>query len=160
MPKSFKYIAADGAKILILGSMPGEASLKAKEYYAYKHNKFWEIIFGVFEENRAPLDYKDKLATLKKHNIALWDSLQKCRRKGSLDSDITREIPNNIPLLLKKRASIKKMLFNGRASFKYYVKYFGKPKIEYIILPSTSPANAGIGFKEKLARWKKALIDN
>ncbi|MDR0645659.1 MAG: DNA-deoxyinosine glycosylase [Elusimicrobiota bacterium] len=159
MPKSFKYITDAKAKILILGSMPGEASLKAKEYYAYKHNKFWEIIFDAFEEGRAPLDYKDKLKTLKKNNIALWDTLQKCKRKGSLDGNIAGETPNNVPLLLKKYPHIKKLLFNGQAAFKYFVKHFGKPQKDYIVLPSTSPANAGVNFKEKLAKWKAALTD-
>jgi hypoxanthine-DNA glycosylase len=159
MPKSFKYIAGQNAKILILGSMPGEASLKAREYYAYKHNKFWNIIFEIFDVGRAPLDYKDKLETLKKHNIALWDTLQKCRRKGSLDGDISKETPNNIPRLLGEYLHIQKILFNGQASFKYYAKHFGKPQIKYVVLPSTSPANAGIDYKTKLARWKAALTD-
>ena len=157
MLRSFKPVIDANARILILGTMPGAASLAARQYYAHKQNKFWPVIFAVFEGGRAPLDYADKLAVLQANKIALWDSLEKCRRQGSLDSAIECEVPNKIPALLKKYPNIKKIIFNGQGSFKYFVKHLSPPAIPYEILPSTSPAHATKSFKQKLQAWRKAI---
>ncbi|MDR1124182.1 MAG: DNA-deoxyinosine glycosylase [Elusimicrobiota bacterium] len=160
MPKSFKPVIDERAEILILGTMPGEASLRAAQYYAHKQNKFWPVIFALFAGGRAPLDYADKLAVLQKNKLALWDSLAACIRRGSLDGDIRAERPNKIPALLKKYGGIKRIIFNGRAAHGYFVKHFGAPEdfcADFFVMPSTSAANAKMSFAQKLSVWEKGL---
>jgi hypoxanthine-DNA glycosylase len=160
MPESFKPVVDARAKILILGTMPGKASLRAAQYYAHKQNKFWPVIFAVFAGARAPLDYADKLAVLQKNKLALWDCLAACVRKSSLDGDIRQERPNKIPALLKKYRAIKRIIFNGQAAYKYFLKHFGAPEdfcADFFVMPSTSPANAVMNFSQKLAAWEKGL---
>lgn len=159
MLQSFPPIAGPKTRILIIGSMPGEASLRAGQYYAYKHNQFWRIIFDVFEAGRAPLDYADKKAVILKHGLGLWDSLASCERKGSLDGSITRHAPNDFPSLLRARPKINTLLFNGAAAFKFYKQAFGAPERAWRVLPSTSPAHAARSYAQKLALWRDALRD-
>ena len=162
MLKSFKPVADDHTKILVVGSMPGEASLKARQYYAYKYNHFWRIISVLFNCDKPFSSYREKLSVLSQNSIGLWDSLKYCRRQGSLDKDIKYGKANNFSLLFKKYPSIKRIVFNGRAAEKFFKE--NNPllsKYEYVLMPSTSPANAGKSFEEKLSFWRKVLlIDN
>ncbi len=158
MVKSFKPVVNSDTKIMIIGSMPGEASLKAGQYYAYKYNQFWPLMTGLLSPAAAPASYKEKLQMLLDNNIGLWDTLAVCRRAGSLDGNIKEEKPNNFKTLFKKYPKIKTLLFNGRAAHKYFVKYFGEINgIEYILLPSTSPAAATKTLKQKALLWGKNL---
>ncbi|MFA7073898.1 MAG: DNA-deoxyinosine glycosylase [Endomicrobiaceae bacterium] len=158
MLKSFKPVVNENTVQIIVGTMPGEASLKAGQYYAYKHNNLWRIVFDVFDGVGISCDYSCKLNVLLKNRTGLWDALAYCKRKGSLDKNIMQEKPNDFKSLLKKYPKIKKLLFNGQKANKYFVKYFGYLEgIEYIVLPSTSPANASKKYKDKLALWSKAL---
>ena len=72
---------------LILGSMPSVASLGARQYYAHPQNRFWPLMAGILEQSPPPAEYQERLAMLLRHNIALWDSIAVCERKGSLDAD-------------------------------------------------------------------------
>lgn len=158
MLKSFEPVINKNTTQLIIGTMLGEASLKAKQYYAYKHNKFWQIVFDIFGNGEVPFHYQDKLNLLLKNKTGLWDSLAYCKRKGSLDKDIVHEKPNDFKSLLNKYPKVKKLIFNGQQSNKYFLKYFGQiEKIEYIVLPSTSPANASKTYKQKLNIWQDSL---
>lgn len=158
MIKSFKPVVDEQTQIMIIGSMPGEASLKAGQYYAYKYNQFWPIITDLLSPSAAPATYPQKLQMLLNNNIGLWDSLAVCRRAGSLDGNIKEEKPNDFKTLLKKHHKIKTLLFNGQAAYKYFVKYFGELNgIEYILLPSTSPAAATKTFSQKLSIWGKVI---
>ena len=150
---SFPPSANKNAKILILGTMPGKKSLEMQEYYAYKYNVFWKIIFMLFKSDISE-NYNLKLKLLKDNYIALWDSLQYCYREGSADSNINDEIPNNFKLFYTEHRNIKHVFFNGTAAMKYYKKYVGfDEKHIFHLLPSTSPANAYMSFKEKLKKW-------
>lgn len=159
MPKSFPPVVGSRTRILILGSMPGEASLRAQQYYAYKHNQFWRIIFDVFENGRSPENYQDKKAVILRRGLGLWDTLATCERTGSLDGAITRPVPNDIPELLNQYPAINRLIFNGTAAFQFYKKAFGLPEKRYFLLPSTSPAHASRGYAQKLALWREALTD-
>lgn len=159
MLQSFPYQADENTMFLVIGTMPSEASLAAGQYYAYKHNAFWKIVFDVFENSRAPRDYQDKISTLLRHGGGLWDSLAACERDGSLDSAIRRPSPNDFPSLFARFPRIQTLLFNGRAPHAYFVRAFGAlPDKTYILLPSTSPAYAALPYEEKRARWREAFL--
>lgn len=139
--------------------MPGEASLQAEQYYAYKHNQFWTLMFDLFENGRIPHDYPDKLHTLLKHRIGLWDALSSCYRPGSLDSRITKPLPNDFPALFKKYPQVRTLLFNGQTAAKYFLRFYKKELTgkNYYVLPSTSPAHASLSYAQKREQWQQAL---
>lgn len=153
--KSFNPVVSGQARILILGSMPGEASLQAAQYYAHPRNAFWPIMAQIcgFSEQ---LPYRERLIALQNCHIALWDVLQHCIRQGSLDSAIRQVQYNRIPELLEQHPEITKIFCNGNAAYSYLKRGFGCIFNEYKAeaLPSTSPANARLSFEDKLQIWK------
>lgn len=154
---SFSPSAAVDARVLILGSMPGGESLRRQQYYAHPRNAFWKIMAALFGFS-PDLPYPKRLECLRKHHVALWDSLAGCERDGSLDSNIRDPEPNDIPGLLRECPSIRTVFCNGTAAFRFLKKYhaelFGRSGLTIIQLPSTSPAAAVFSFEEKLARWR------
>lgn len=158
MIESFEPIIPEKPTTLILGTMPGIASLKQKHYYAHPRNHFWKIIAHLYHYEVIPEIYEDKKLLLILNNIALWDVLQFCDREGSLDVAIKNPIPNAIVELLKQKNSIHKIIFNGKESHKLFIRYFGIiENINYQIVPSTSPANT-MKFELKLEFWRQALL--
>jgi hypoxanthine-DNA glycosylase len=154
---SFTPIVNQETEILILGTMPGKTSLELQEYYAYKHNHFWRIIFTLFDVMPVAANFDDKIALLQINKIGLWDVLQHCERSGSLDNQIKNQKENDFETLLKDYPSIKKIVFNGKESQRYFVKKFKQIKgITYYEMPSTSPANT-MPFDKKLKLWKTFL---
>ena len=150
---SFAPIVSEDAKILILGSVPGAKSLEMQQYYAHPQNQFWRIIFHLFNENYTS-DYVEKLQVLKRNKIALWDVIDTCERKGSLDSEIRNEEANDIRQLLENYPSIKAIFCNGQKSFKNLLKITGREnEIPVFVLPSTSPLHT-ISFEKKLREWE------
>ena len=119
MPISFAPIIDEKTELLIIGTMPGIASLKAREYYAYKYNVFWQIISEISAVSNFK-DYHHKIEVLKKRHIGLWDNLQYCERIGSLDSKIKNETPNDFEKLLHDYPKIQKLLFNGQKSYQLF----------------------------------------
>ncbi|MGI9653017.1 DNA-deoxyinosine glycosylase [Chryseobacterium sp. RLHN22] len=153
---SFPPIISNDSKILILGSFPGVKSLEKQQYYGHPQNKFWKIIFELFNEKFTE-DYEERLNVLKKHHIALWDVIDSCERKGSLDSEIKNEEANQIEELLEDYPNITAIFCNGGKSYKNLQKLLGKNfKIPIYLLPSTSPLHT-IPFERKLEEWKKIL---
>ncbi len=158
MIKSFPPIVGPRTRVLIVGSMPGKASLEAGQYYAHPRNQFWRIIFDTFEHGRTPENYADKTAVLLRHGLGLWDTLASCLRQGSADAHIRRQTPNDFPALLRRFPQIQTLLFNGGAAFAFYRRAFGEPPCRFYRLPSTSPAHAALCYEEKKARWQQALL--
>lgn len=159
MLKSFPPVISKTSRFIVIGSMPGIASLNAQEYYAYKHNAFWPIIFDVFAQGRPPKNYADKLHLLLSHSGALWDTLASCQRRGSLDGNIKRPIPNDFPALFTRFPHLHTLLFNGQAAAVHFKRAFGFPADKTCcVLPSTSPANAQLSYAGKLTVWKEALL--
>lgn len=157
MIASFPPFVDDETEILILGTMPGAMSLLKQEYYAHKQNQFWKIMFTVFSNGIIPDDFAARVAFIQQNKIGLWDVLANCERKGSLDIHIKNHTENEIPQLLQHYPKIKKILFNGKESHRYFMKKFGNiDGIEFHVMPSTSPANT-IKFEEKLRLWQIAL---
>ena len=149
---SFPPIVSEDSEILILGSVPGIKSLEMQEYYAHPQNKFWRILFELFHEDFTA-DYAEKIELLKKNKIAVWDVIDSCDRKGSLDSEIKNEAHHDILQLLQDFPSIKVIFCNGQKSFKSLRKILPDDlKIPILVLPSTSPAYT-IPYQKKLKDW-------
>lgn len=152
---SFPPIINENSKILILGSIPGVKSLEMQQYYAHPQNKFWKIICEIFNEEFTT-NYQQRIEILEKHHIALWDVIDTCERKGSLDSEIRNEEANKIEELLQNFPNIKAIFCNGQKSHKNLQKILGKKfRMPIIVLPSTSPAYAGLKYEEKLLSWQE-----
>ncbi len=158
MLTSFPPIVDTETEILILGTMPGAMSLQKQEYYAYKQNQFWKIMFTVFADGKVPEMFTERVALLTQNQIGLWDVLANCERQGSLDIHIKNQTENEIPALLQEFPRIKKILFNGKESHRYFMKKFEHiDGIEFHVLPSTSPANT-VKFEFKHNAWHEALV--
>ncbi len=119
--KSFAPIENADARILILGSMPGEASLRAGQYYAHPRNLFWHIMGELLDTDPAT-SYDRRTQALKSARIALWDVLRSCRRKGSLDSSIDGEslVPNDFGAFFRRHPGITHVFFNGSKAEECY----------------------------------------
>ena len=154
---SFDPISNSDTTILILGTMPGDKSIELEEYYGNSRNKFWKII-STITDNDLPITYNDKKTLLLKTRIGIWDVAHKVIRKGSLDSAIENEQPNEINDFIKTHNNLKVIGFNGTKSLSLYDKYFERESgIKYILLPSSSPANTGIDFDSICRKWKQIL---
>ena len=149
---SFPPLIDEDSEILVLGTMPGDDSLRLNQYYASSNNSFWKIVNALFNENKGFADYKEKVACLKKNHIALWDVFSSCEREGSSDSNIRKGELNDIDGLLKRYSNIKKIVFNGQKSAKYY-----KPHIAYAIAQSTSNLNTRATISMKIEDWETKL---
>jgi len=153
-------VADKKSRVLILGSMPGVASLRARQYYAHPQNAFWPIM-GELAGASPALAYPRRLAALRKSGIALWDVLACCFREGSLDSAIAGEEVNDLAGFLAAHPRIERLCFNGAKaaqSFARGVDPAALPKgLSLHRLPSTSPAHAGMTRQAKLAAWRAAL---
>jgi hypoxanthine-DNA glycosylase len=155
LPKrSFPPIIGANPRVLVLGTLPGEESLRRVEYYAHPRNLFWPIICALFGET-PPVDYAARLDFVMARRIALWDVCAMAERRASLDSEIKRETPNPIHDLLDAHTGIVAVAFNGGGARRLYDRHFARrPSLAYLPLPSTSPAHASLGFAEKRARWQ------
>ncbi len=160
--QGFPPVAAVDARVLILGSMPGVASLRAVEYYAHERNAFWQIM-GDLLGARRQLPYAERLRKLQAAGIALWDVMASCERHGSLDSDIVASsvVANDFPAFFAVHRKIERIFFNGAAaetSFRRHVLPLLVESDFYLQrLPSTSPAHAARGYPEKLAAWRAVV---
>jgi double-stranded uracil-DNA glycosylase len=160
---SFPPLIAPGATRLILGSMPGVASLAAGQYYAHPQNAFWRIMAGVAGFDAA-LPYDERVSALNGAGIALWDVLAACERAGSLDSAIAREseVANDLVGLLAEHLRLTRVYFNGaaaEAAFRRHCKALAaRTDLRFERLPSTSPAHASLRFEQKRALWRAALL--
>jgi hypoxanthine-DNA glycosylase len=157
--RSFGPIATRNAKILILGSMPGRASLAAGQYYAHRHNAFWKIVCSLLGIDPAS-PYQARVRALRASRIAVWDVLHSCVRPGSLDSSIEEETANDFKVFFRHHPGIAQVFFNGakaEASFRRHVLPALERPLHYTRLPSTSPAHASIPYARKLKAWRAIL---
>ena len=157
LSQGFAPVARLDARFLILGSMPGVASLDAAQYYAFPQNAFWRIMAELFSIN-PQLDYQSRLEKLKARHLALWDVIGTCHRLGSLDSAISNDgmVTNDFNSFLKQHNQITHIYFNGQKAASLFKKKVSPGLVgdyEYCVLPSTSPAYAAKSFSEKLAAW-------
>lgn len=160
---SFPPLARPHARALVLGSMPGVASLTAQQYYAHPRNHFWPIMASIVGfDAQAP--YAERVDALTRSGIAVWDVLQSCVRPGSLDSAIQAgtRIPNDFAAFFAKHPGITRVCFNGTEAQNSFARHvlpgLSMRKVDYVRLPSTSPAHA-VPFAHKLAAWRAALVE-
>lgn len=162
--QSFPPIADAKARILILGSMPGKASLAAEQYYAHAQNLFWHMI-GEVTGTAASAPYAARARALKAHGIALWDVLASCAREGSLDSAIDDASirANDFAAFYRAHPRIAQVFFNGAKAEACYRKHVlplladAPGPASYRRLPSTSPAYASMSRAYKQKLWQQAL---
>ncbi|WP_233080729.1 DNA-deoxyinosine glycosylase [Rheinheimera soli] len=152
-------------RILLLGSMPGAASLLEQRYYAHPRNLFWPFMQQLFAIP-VELGYQQRCQLLTAQGIALWDVIAHCERQGSLDSAIKKNsvICNAIPQLLETEPEILKICFNGAKAAEEFKRHLlplvkHRTDIDYFQLPSSSPAHASQGKEQKLVVWAKALLE-
>lgn len=160
--KCFAPIADRNAEILILGSMPGRASLAAGQYYAHAQNAFWRIMSTLLKfDSEAP--YAVRGQALKTARIALWDVLQSCSREGSLDSMIRHDtqVANDFDGFFRSHPKIRHVFFNGAKAEECYRRHVMSEReriaVSYTRLPSTSPAHASLSYIDKLHIWRIIL---
>lgn len=160
----FPPIARRDARVLILGSLPGRASIAAQQYYAQPQNAFWRIMGDSVGAARE-LPYAERVRRLRDAGIAVWDVCHSARRPGSLDASIRRDsiVPNDFGAFLARHRAIRSILFNGATAEALYRRLV-LPRLDARAaaipgrrLPSTSPAHASLGYAAKLRRWSQAL---
>lgn len=160
----FPPIARNDARILILGSMPSEESLKKQQYYAHPRNGFWPIMLTLLGQP-TDLSYARRRKLLIDNHIALWDTLKTCVRSGSLDSAIVDHSieTNDFNTFFARHRRIHAVFFNGQKSQQVYKKLVvpelseAARQLKQYVLPSTSPAMASLNQEQKLHQWQIIL---
>lgn len=151
---SFAPVVSPATRVLILGSLPGEASLAAARYYANPRNQFWRLIGAVIGADVAGQEYEARLACLLQHGIGLWDAIGTAIRTGSLDAAIRDVEANPLPALIETLPNLQAVAFNGMKSAAIGAPLLADIKrIALLPLPSSSPAHAALSFEAKLAQW-------
>ena len=159
---SFAPVADRSAQILILGSMPGEKSLNAGQYYAHPRNGFWKIMGQILSFD-PDIAYDVRLAALVRADIALWDVMHTCVRKGSLDAAIEARsiIANDFQAFFRAHPFITRVCFNGATAERCYQTHvmpvLPPSATQYLRLPSTSPAHASLSLEAKAMAWRAAI---
>lgn len=151
-------VVDSSTKVLIVGSMPGKQSLEKQQYYGNPRNHFWPII-GELLQIEVPDDYSERMTLLRKNAIGLWDTIEACERKGSLDAAIRNEKPNDFLTLFENYPNIELVLFNGAKAFDVFKKHIGLKLLAgraYKKMPSTSPIPGKNikSFDEKVEDWR------
>lgn len=161
--ESFPPVVDERSGVLILGSMPGVASLEAHQYYGNPRNYLWRLLYSMLADGVPDERYEDRLSFALRNGIAMWDVYASCVRKGSLDSDIRDAVPNDIPGLLRRYPNIQVIACNGGKSHAELLKRFGdEPELAgrtVLRLPSSSPVPTREfrGLDDRLAAWRKQL---
>ncbi len=144
------------SEILILGSFPSVKSRENEFFYAHPQNRFWKVLSAVFN-SPLPQNTDEKKELVLKNKLALFDVIKQCDIKGSGDSTIKNVIPNDLSPILDN-SDIKRIILNGKTAEKYYKKYLLPViNIDYVTLPSTSPANAAYSLDRLIEEWKEFI---
>ena len=153
--RGFPPVVDARTRLLILGSLPGEASLAAGEYYGNPRNAFWRLLEGVLNEALVPLPYAERLAVLQRHGVGLWDVVAEAERRGSLDAAILNPDANDLLALIETLPALRAVAFNGGTAAKLGSRLLApaRDRLALIALPSSSPAHAARSFAQKAAAW-------
>lgn len=150
---SFAPFVTPETRLLVLGTLPGEESLRTQRYYAHPRNRFWHLIGKAIGTDLEPLEYERRVAALREAKVGLWDTIASARRQGSLDAAI-REIEHN-PLaeLVAGLSELRAVAFNGGTATRIGTKLLADSGLQLVPLPSSSPAYAGMPLEEKERLW-------
>lgn len=160
LSQGFPPVSRDDARVLILGSLPGERSIRERQYYAHPQNTFWKIMAEIYGVSG---DYASRCDQLIESRAALWDVLHSSVRPGSLDSAIQMSSANanDFAAFLHQHPHIELIAFNGRKAEQLFARFVDPAAVgDHIVLaglPSTSPAFAAMPFSGKLSAWRAAL---
>lgn len=149
---SFAPVVDTDTRILILGSLPGDASLAAAQYYAHPRNQFWRLLGAVAGSELAALPYPQRLAAMQALGVGLWDVVAEATRRGSLDSDIRDARANPLAALVATLPALQLVAFNGQTAGKAAPTLAGCV-VDVLVLPSSSPAHT-LAFDKKLQEWQ------
>ena len=149
-------VARPDARLFVLGSLPGDASLSAQRYYAHPTNQFWRLLGSAIGEKLQTLPYDERLARLAERRVGLWDVIASAARRGSLDQAIREAEHNQILHLLRDFPELSAIAFNGATAVAIGRKLIGEPpsRLTLIDLPSSSAANTK-PFAQKAAAWAR-----
>lgn len=156
----FDPIAAPDARVLILGSLPSQQSLRKHEYYGNPHNVFWRVMGELFGAG-PKIPYAERADRLTRCGIALWDVLHSSVRPGSMDAAIDQSTatPNDFQTFFDDHPMLELLCFNGKKAAQLYARLVAAQGIanidglEYKTMPSTSPAYASMQYDEKVRQW-------
>jgi hypoxanthine-DNA glycosylase len=150
---SFSPVIDERTRLLLLGSLPGEASLRAARYYAHPQNQFWQLVSALTERDLVALQYEDQLQALLGAGIGLWDVVADAARSGSLDGAIRDHRPNDLAALIADLPGLRAIGFNGATAARIGRRLIpAATRLALIDLPSSSPAFT-IGLAAKRVRW-------
>lgn len=163
--ESFAWVGDPAARVLLLGSMPGVASLAAQRYYAHPRNAFWPIVTSLLAIG--DLEYAHRVEQVRSRGVAIWDVLGACFRPGSLDSDIDDAslVPNDFQPFFRNHPGVRRIFFNGAKAESVYVRRVlpglnaEAAALPRQRLPSTSPAHAALSLEQKTEAWRVILDD-
>lgn len=143
-------------RVLVLGSFPGVASLRAQQYYGHPQNHFWKILGALWQLPLPAMAYDGRVAALRDHGLGVWDVYGACEREGSLDANIQNAELNDFAAVMRACPRLEAIAHNGGESFRHarHTERLGVPVYK---LPSSSPANASWSFDRKLSAWAEVL---
>jgi hypoxanthine-DNA glycosylase len=153
--QGFSAVVDENTEILILGSLPGDVSIRKHQYYGHPGNDFWKLLGRAIGENLQEMDYKSRLETLKRHRIGLWDVYKAGNREGSEDAKIRDEVINQFSILKDLAPKLKLVIFNGKKSGEYE-PLLKKMGYNTKVLPSSSGANRRF-LEERETVWEIAF---
>lgn len=145
-------VIARDTRVLVLGSVPGVASLAAKQYYAHPRNHFWPVLAAILQEPLTTLAYRERLRRIRAHRVGIWDTIVACERRGSLDADIRHALDGEIDRVTRVAKDLRAVCFNGATAARAESAWRDAGLVT-LRLPSTSPAYTR-PLAEKIAAWK------
>jgi hypoxanthine-DNA glycosylase len=146
-------------RLIVLGSFPGVASLRAQQYYGHPRNHFWPILSALWGVNLKDADYAERVAAVRAHGLGIWDVYASCERQGSLDSAIENAQLNDLAGLKRQAPKLEGIAHNGGESARA-MRVTRALGVALHRLPSTSPANASWRFERKLAAWRAVFEEH
>ena len=148
-------LLAPGARVLILGSFPSEASLAARQYYAHPRNHFWPVLGALLNEPLVEMSYPARTARVRAHGIAIWDTIVACEREGSLDAAIRNAERGEIARVRRVARGLRAVCFNGGTAARAEAVWRDEG-FATLVLPSTSPAYT-LPLARKVDAWRAVL---
>jgi len=146
-------------RVLVLGSLPSDESIKQQRYYAKPQNQFWVIMYAVLDAGTPAPQYADRVGLLLSRGIGLWDVLHSAERKGSSDSNIRNPVPNDFRRLLERHPLIERIVLNGTTAQSYFKRYNRDWTIAALYVPSSSPMPGKhvLSLERKIEKWREAV---